>query len=188
MLEMRPSVVSHALQFSDSEIDQRYCETLQRLSLSEDQLVGKHILDIGAGFGVFAVGLKRSGFVANIVNLDRNYGSPIVGNPPPHIPAVIADARMLPFEDDKFDLTLSNACAPILFLTDEDESYESRYISAQASLREMLRVTRPGGEIRVSFTPSLFEWYFMNKILDTLTEKCSFSYFQGDQTLILTLA
>ncbi|WP_460775867.1 demethylmenaquinone methyltransferase [Microbacterium sp. GXF7504] len=99
---------------------------------------GERILDLAAGTGASSVALARSG--AEIVAADFSPGMIAEGTRRHgHIPNVTfqqADATALPFEDDTFDaVTISFGLRNV---SDPD-----------LALREMLRVTKPGGRIVV---------------------------------------
>lgn len=96
---------------------------------------GERVLDVGAGTGASAAELARSG--AYVVGTDLSLGMLAVGRRQrPELPLLAGDALALPFADASFDavtisFTLRNLVDPI------------------AGLRELLRVTRPGGRLVV---------------------------------------
>ncbi|GIJ66444.1 demethylmenaquinone methyltransferase [Virgisporangium ochraceum] len=96
---------------------------------------GDRVLDLAAGTGVSTEELARSGAYA--VGADFSVGMLRVGRRArPSVPLVAADALALPFADASFDAVtisfgLRNIADPI------------------AALREMARVTRPGGRLLV---------------------------------------
>ncbi|WP_027341920.1 demethylmenaquinone methyltransferase [Hamadaea tsunoensis] len=96
---------------------------------------GEKVLDLGAGTGVSTVDLARSGAYA--VGSDISLGMLGVGRRVrPHVPLVAGDALALPFADNSFDaVTISFALRNV-----QDTA---------AGLREMARVTKPGGRLVV---------------------------------------
>jgi demethylmenaquinone methyltransferase/2-methoxy-6-polyprenyl-1,4-benzoquinol methylase len=103
--------------------------------LALDLKPGETVLDLGAGTGVSTLELARSGAFA--VGADLSLGMLQVGRKArPEVPLLAADALALPFADNAFDaVTISFALRNI---ADPD-----------AALREMARVTRPGGRLVV---------------------------------------
>ena len=99
---------------------------------------GQRILDLAAGTGASSVALARSG--ADIVAADFSPGMIAEGTrrhcAVPNLTFRQADAMALPFDDDEFDAVTI--------------SFGLRNVSdPQLALREMLRVTKPGGRIVV---------------------------------------
>ncbi|MBF6137693.1 demethylmenaquinone methyltransferase [Nocardia otitidiscaviarum] len=95
---------------------------------------GERVLDLGAGTGVSTVDLAKSG--AWVVAADFSQGMLAAGR---HrkVPMVAADAMRLPFADASFDaVTIAYALRNV---ADPD-----------LALREMLRVTKPGGRLVVA--------------------------------------
>jgi demethylmenaquinone methyltransferase/2-methoxy-6-polyprenyl-1,4-benzoquinol methylase len=125
----------------------KYDRTNTVLSLRRDRIwrratvhalapqAGERILDVGAGTGASTVELVRDGAYA--VGVDISQGMLTVGHQArPGLPLLAADALALPFADGSFDaVTISFS---LRNLTDP-----------QAGLREMHRVTRPGGRLVV---------------------------------------
>lgn len=117
---------------------------------------GERVLDLAAGTGVSTVELAKSG--AWVVAADFSQGMLAAGR---HrdVPMVAADAMALPFEDDSFDAVtiaygLRNVADPDL------------------ALREMLRVTKPGGRLVVAefSTPTFgpFRTIYMEYLMKAL--------------------
>jgi demethylmenaquinone methyltransferase/2-methoxy-6-polyprenyl-1,4-benzoquinol methylase len=97
--------------------------------------LGERVLDVGAGTGVSTEELARSGAYA--VGADLSLGMLQAGKRTrPGVALLAGDALRLPFSDGMFDaVTISFALRNV---TDPD-----------AALRELARVTRPGGRLVV---------------------------------------
>ncbi|MGH3711898.1 MAG: demethylmenaquinone methyltransferase [Micromonosporaceae bacterium] len=94
---------------------------------------GERCLDLGAGTGVSTEELSRSG--AWVVGADLSLGM-LAAGAHREVPLLGADALRLPFADASFDaVTISFALRNI--------------VDADAALREMARVTKPGGRLVV---------------------------------------
>jgi demethylmenaquinone methyltransferase/2-methoxy-6-polyprenyl-1,4-benzoquinol methylase len=96
---------------------------------------GDRVLDLGAGTGVSTQELGRSG--ADAVGVDLSQGMLAAGRRArPEVPLVAGDALALPFPADTFDaVTISFALRNV--------------VRPEVALREMARVTRPGGRLVV---------------------------------------
>ncbi|MFC6018695.1 demethylmenaquinone methyltransferase [Plantactinospora solaniradicis] len=105
--------------------------TLAALDLKPDD----QVLDVGAGTGVSTAELATSGAYA--VGLDLSIGMLRAGRRVrPEVPLLAGDALRLPFPDESFDaVTISLALRNV--------------VDTEAALREMARVTRPGGRLVV---------------------------------------
>jgi demethylmenaquinone methyltransferase/2-methoxy-6-polyprenyl-1,4-benzoquinol methylase len=103
--------------------------------LGLDPRPGELVLDLGAGTGVSTEEIARSGAAA--VGADLSLGMLRVGHATrPAVPLLAADALTLPFADGAFDaVTISFALRNI--------------VDPDAALREMARVTKPGGRLVV---------------------------------------
>ncbi|OBG55214.1 MULTISPECIES: demethylmenaquinone methyltransferase [unclassified Mycobacterium] len=103
--------------------------TRSALAIGPDQKV----LDLAAGTAVSTVELRKSG--AWCVAADFSVGM-LAAGAARNVPKVAADATRLPFGDDVFDaVTISFGLRNV--------------VDPQAALREMARVTRPGGRLVV---------------------------------------
>lgn len=96
---------------------------------------GERVLDLGAGTGVSTVDLAESGAYA--VGSDISLGMLGVGRRTrPQVPLVAGDALALPFADASFDaVTISFALRNV--------------VDTAGALKEMARVTKPGGRLVV---------------------------------------
>jgi demethylmenaquinone methyltransferase / 2-methoxy-6-polyprenyl-1,4-benzoquinol methylase len=96
---------------------------------------GERCLDLAAGTGVSTAELARSG--AYVIGADLSLGMLAVGRRVrPDVPLLAADALRLPFASGTFDaVTISFGLRNI--------------VDTAAALRELHRVTRPGGRLSV---------------------------------------
>ena len=142
-LDKNPADV--AAMFDD--VARRYDLTNDILSLGQDRRwrtavveavapePGERVLDLAAGTGTSSQPFRDAG--ATVVPCDFSLGMLKVGkNAKPHLPFTAGDGTRLPFADDTFDaVTISFGLRNI--------------VDPDAGLREMLRVTRPGGRVVV---------------------------------------
>ncbi len=142
-LEKKPAEV----QAMFDDVARRYDLTNDVLSLGQDRRwrhqvtravdagPGELVLDLAAGTGTSSEPFLRRG--ARVVPCDFSVGMLRVGKRArPHLPFTAGDATRLPFADDTFDaVTISFGLRNI--------------VDPDAGLREMLRVTRPGGRLVV---------------------------------------
>ena len=112
-------------------LDRRWrTKTRKRLDLKP----GERVLDLAAGTAVSTVELQKSG--AWVVACDFSQGMLAAGRNR-EVPKVAGDAMHLPFADEVFDAVTI--------------SYGLRNIhDFEAGLREMARVTKPGGRLTVN--------------------------------------
>jgi demethylmenaquinone methyltransferase/2-methoxy-6-polyprenyl-1,4-benzoquinol methylase len=129
------------------DVARRYDLTNDVLSLGQDrrwrrQVIdavdpkpGEVVLDLAAGTGTSSQPFRDRG--ATVVPCDFSVGMLQVGKrAKPHLPFVAGDGTRLPFADDTFDaVTISFGLRNI--------------VDPDAGLRELLRVTRPGGRLVV---------------------------------------
>jgi len=96
------------------------------------------ILDVGCGTGVLAGRLARAGFA--VTGLDHSQGMlEVMVESEPEVGRVRGDGTHLPFPDGMFDLAITVAALHHVAHPDK----------VRATLVEMVRVTRPGGQILV---------------------------------------
>ncbi|APA94161.1 demethylmenaquinone methyltransferase [Nocardia seriolae] len=122
---------------------------------------GERVLDLAAGTGVSTVELAKSG--AWCLAADFSQGMLAAGRWR-NVPMVAGDAMALPFADDSFDAVTI--------------SYGLRNVSdPDLALREMLRVTKPGGRLVVAefSTPTLapFRTVYMEYLMKALPQVAS---------------
>ncbi len=107
---------------------------------------GEKLLDAGCGTGIFTLDFLREG--AEVVGLDISLpmlnlaGTKITGYP---FFMVRGDMLALPFRDNSFDKAVS--VTSLEFIED-----------AKTAVKELFRVTRPGGDIVVATLNSLSPW------------------------------
>ncbi len=142
-LDKNPADV--AAMFDD--VARRYDITNDILSLGQDRRwrrdvidavdpkPGERVLDLAAGTGTSSQPFADRG--ARVVPCDFSIGMLRVGKRNrPHLPFTAGDGTRLPFADDTFDaVTISFGLRNI--------------VDPDAGLRELLRVTRPGGRLVV---------------------------------------
>ena len=127
-----PSIEDH----TDEEVFQNYMEDL-RLS-PED--FDKKILDVGSGSSQFAKWAKDHHVSSQIFSLEPKQ------EPKEKTKSVQGKAEAMPFQDETFDIVVSNASIPNVFLGESPETVKER---VKNSLFELMRVTKFGGEIRL---------------------------------------
>ncbi|HEX7255577.1 MAG TPA: methyltransferase domain-containing protein [Gaiellaceae bacterium] len=96
---------------------------------------GQRALDVGCGSGALVAALADAAGAANVAGVDPS--EPFVEAARDRVPGarvVVGSAESLPFADGEFDVTLSQLV--VNFLADPEQG-----------LREMSRVTRPGGVV-----------------------------------------
>jgi ubiquinone/menaquinone biosynthesis C-methylase UbiE len=114
----------------------RYSPELARAMCDEAEVrPGQRALDVGCGSGALVAELAARVGAENVTGIDPS--EPFVGAARVKTPGarlVVGSAEALPFADREFDATLSQLV--VNFLADPDQG-----------LREMSRVTRPGGVV-----------------------------------------
>lgn len=100
-----------------------------------DPQPGQRILDLAAGTGSSSAPLAEAG--AHVFPTDMSLGMLRVGKQRhPHMDFIAGDALNLPYADDSFDVVTI--------------SYGLRNVEqTEDALRELLRVTRPGGQVLI---------------------------------------
>ena len=124
---------------TDEEVFRAYMEDL-RLT-PED--FNKKLLDVGAGAAQFAKWAKEHGVSQEIYSLE-----PRGGYISEKEKSVAARAEAIPFADESFDLVVSNAAIPNMYIGEWSTGMIKGKI--KNSLQEMVRVLKPGGEIRLA--------------------------------------
>jgi len=111
--------------------------------LADVNLKGSRLLDAGCGTGFFSVQAARLG--ANVISLDvgknllketRRKGIAAV---------VAADAARMPIRDRSFDVVVSSECI-------------EHTLSPPDTMRELIRVLRPGGWLVVTCPNAVWRW------------------------------
>ena len=126
-------------EWTDEEEFQRYVEDLKL----KPEDFEKKILDVGAGAAQFAKWAKEHGISRQIYSLEpqRDYLQE-------SYKGVAGKAEELPFKDGSFDLAVSSAAIPNIYIDENDQDKVKEKITK--SLSEILRVIRPGGEARLA--------------------------------------
>ena len=119
-----------------------YCVTMHQIH--RFLRPGDRVLEIGAGTGRYSIALAREGYAVSAVELVDSNLETLKANAGdlPNLEAFQADALDLSrFADDSFDVTL--LFGPMYHLYDRADQ--------DRTLREAIRVTRPGGTILTAF-------------------------------------
>lgn len=142
-LDKQPRAVAEMF----DDVAPRYDLTNDVISMGQDRLwrhatraavtarPGERVLDLAAGTGTSSESFADAG--VGVVPCDFSIGMVRVGKARrPDLPFVAGDATALPFADASFDaVTISFGLRNV--------------VDPEAALREMLRVTRPGGRVVV---------------------------------------
>ncbi len=121
---------------TDEEVFREY---MNDLDLVPEDFDGK-ILDVGAGGAEFARWAKDNNVSSEIYSIEPS--DEIKDSPK----GVKARAGELPFHDNEFDLIVSNAAVPNVFIGGSKETVKKQI---KDSLTEFLRVSKTDGEIRL---------------------------------------
>lgn len=132
-----------SLEPTDEEKFQRYVEDLQFTPKDFE----KRILDVGAGSAQFAKWAKEHGVSSEIYSLELIYerSSEYLKE---KSKSVWGSAEDMPFKNNTFDLVISLDAIPQVFSGEEYKKEELKE-NVKSSFSEMLRVIKPGGEIRI---------------------------------------
>jgi ubiquinone/menaquinone biosynthesis C-methylase UbiE len=119
-------------------------EWASRIADAAEVQLGQHVLDVACGTGVLARTIAdRVGSVGTVVGLDVNEGMLAVAErKAPQIEWRQGSAKDLPFDANRFDAVVSQF--GLMFFEDK-----------AASLKEMVRVLRPGGRLAIAVWASL---------------------------------
>jgi 2-polyprenyl-3-methyl-5-hydroxy-6-metoxy-1,4-benzoquinol methylase len=111
--------------------------------LGGENLRGRSLLDVGCGTGWFSQRAAARG--ARVTSLD--IGLALLGQVPAKVQSarIAADACALPFPDGVYDVIVSSECI-------------EHTLDPRLALRELCRVTRPGGVLVVTVPNQL--WHF----------------------------
>ena len=135
-IEILKSVFSAEYGLSDEE-SKTLLRYLRDLELPIDVLIGKRVLDIGCGpQPTLKSVVAKIGLRSTITNLDH---SPKLGD----AIDICVSADNLPFPDESFDLVLARASVPIM------QAIPGKYSLIPRTLKEMLRVLKRGGVIKI---------------------------------------
>ncbi len=119
-----------------SHVTEHYLE--KRVAYIRDRCPRGDALDVGCGTGILAGRLRDAGYRMTGVDPSEGMLDELRRNVP-GVEPVKASATDMPFPDDTFDLVYT--VAAMHHIADPE--------AVQASLREMVRVARPGGRILV---------------------------------------
>lgn len=148
----------HSDNFDLDELNSAYEEIRKyhdNLELRKDLLENKTVLDVGSSKHFFDEYCKAK-YNSTVVALD--YDEDSLGTE--HPMGVAADAKTLPFKNESFDLVISHASMPHLFVLGEDE--EGNEVPLEGDIaeksrqdvfslfQEVYRVLKVGGQARMS--------------------------------------
>ena len=122
---------------------------LKSLRLNLDQLSGKTVLDLGCGKSRFTelVNEIQQDTGTHAIALDRFAHPPNAGEQP----FVRADAFALPFADNSIELSVSNWFFNLWLPDWTNWGLEKKKDNINGLLNELIRVGKPGGEIRLAY-------------------------------------
>lgn len=123
---------------TDKEVFQHYIEDLRLTPEDFD----KKILDVGAGSAQFAKWAKEHHVSSQIYSVE-----PQVERLTEKDKSISARVEKLPFPDETFDLVISVAAIPNIYLGENPEIVKEKIIQG---FNEMIRVVKSGGEVRLA--------------------------------------
>ena len=135
-----------------SVVRDRFLGVLATTQTPDETLPFGRVLELGAGTGFFSLNLKLAGLVEEVHVSDLSPGMVEAAKANAErlgfsIEGRVADAEALPYEDNSFDLVVGHAV--IHHIPD-----------VEGSLREVLRVLRPGGRFVIAGEPTTIgHWY-----------------------------
>ncbi|WP_329598648.1 class I SAM-dependent methyltransferase [Streptomyces pseudovenezuelae] len=115
-------------------------DAVDQVEAYDGPVAGRTVVDVGGGSGYFTEEFRRRGAYAFLFEPDPTE----LGEKPPDS-TVIADGYLLPLRDAAADVTFSS-------------NVLEHVADPEIFLSELVRVTRPGGLIYVSFTNWLSPW------------------------------
>ncbi|MGW0913845.1 class I SAM-dependent methyltransferase [Streptomyces sp. NPDC002784] len=115
-------------------------DAVDQVEAYDGSVAGRIVVDVGGGSGYFTEEFRRRGAHAYLFEPDLNE----LGEKPPE-GSVVADGYLLPLYDRVADVTFSS-------------NVLEHVADPGTFLSELIRVTRPGGLIYVSFTNWLSPW------------------------------
>jgi len=120
------------------------------------------VLDLGCGDGrgtLQAAGANPSSLTSRLIcGVDIDMGSlSVCKTRAPLLQCLQARGECLPFQDETFDYVMSAVALP--------------YMDLAPTLREIVRVLKPGGELWVSLHPQLFVWNHLLRSIRTFNWK-----------------
>lgn len=143
-----------------------YLTTMKYIHECISRMDSPHILEVGAGTGIYSVALAKEGYSVTAVELVQHnldiLKSKLDGSEP--ITAIQGNALDLSvFRDRSFDLTM--LLGPMYHLYTLEDKIQA--------MSEAVRVTKPGGYILVAYCmnePTIIQYVFLGKHLKEVTE------------------
>ena len=143
-----------------------YLTTMKYIHECISRMDSPHILEVGAGTGIYSVALAKEGYSVTAVELVQHnldiLKSKLDGSEP--ITAIQGNALDLSvFRDRSFDLTM--LLGPMYHLYTLEDKIQA--------LSEAVRVTKPGGYILIAYCmnePTIIQYVFLGKHLKEVTE------------------
>jgi ubiquinone/menaquinone biosynthesis C-methylase UbiE len=140
----RPNVGGRESQQAYSDWEHHWGKEFARIFMEPaGDLRGKHLLDVGCGLGGKTVAYAQAG--ADVVGTDLlevnvEQSGAYAGTKGARAAFCVGDAAALPLRGGAFDTVVANDAM-------------EHFADPERALREMARVTRPGGAIWIFFTP-----------------------------------
>ncbi len=150
-IPQQPPKASIELNESEKFTVEQYVDNL---GISLHELKNKKVLDVGAGGGAFVRAAQMEGIDAVAFSL-------FIDNPQrvaeTSTPFIVGTVTQMPFRDSAFDLIISNCAIPHALVSMQDFEAGDRTVAKEhlvkEAMAEILRVLKPGGEIRFAPVP-----------------------------------